>query len=80
MNSIKEVPASGFMSKHKKNVKGPFLDLPATWCRSVLDRSKESCGTGQNVWQNVKLYSHKSVICWRFAFTPPPWRPGHKMS
>lgn len=51
------------MSKHKKNVKGPFLDLPATWCRSVLERSKESCGTGQNVWQNVKLYSHKSIIC-----------------
>lgn len=63
IKSIKEVQASGFMSKHKKNVKGPFLDLPATWCRSVLERSKESCGTGQNVWQNVKLYSHKSIIC-----------------
>lgn len=30
MNCIKEVHASSFMSKHKKNVRGSFLDLPAT--------------------------------------------------
>lgn len=63
MNCIKEVQANGFMSKHKENVRDPFLDLLATWCRSVLVRSKESCRTGQNVWQDVKLYSHKNVIC-----------------
>ena len=47
------------MSKRKKNVRGPFLDISATWCRSMLDSSKESCATGQNVWQYVKLNSQK---------------------
>ena len=59
INSLKEVQASHFMSKRKKNVRGPFLDISATWCRSMLDSSKESCATGQNVWQYVKLNSQK---------------------
>lgn len=30
------------MSKHKKNVIGPILDLSTSWCGSVPGRSEES--------------------------------------
>lgn len=48
MNNIKEIKASDFMSKHKnKNVRGPFLDLLATWGR------KEYAGSIKRIMRNM---------------------------